>query len=685
MKLPFLGLGLVALAASQRPPDDFAIPKYTSYAQVQASQDVKAISAPWDIAAATKLLQLVVPGAEFRLTDDHHVSSDGVTHVYFRQTWKDTDIELRFFNVNVKNGAIFSYGENFEHSPKGPSKSTRKRAVDDAVTALGTVIRANNLNVTMDDVKTKHLGENKPVVFKGINGTVGDPQAQIVYTVRDGQLTPTWKVEVTTRNSALVSYVNAENTEQVFNTVDCFSNYLATFQVYPWSVPNPDEGSRQIVGDPWDINASPFTWIGEQTGSYHETTRGNNAIAGVDEISNYYTKFNKRSPSYFPVAGPERKFEYPFSTNRTLLDHHVPSSNTYAAVTKDREASITQAFYTVNKYHDLLYLLGFDEKAGNFQANNNGKGGKGNDSVLVAVQDPLSTHRANFYTPEDGKPPVMVLSPTYDYGDRDPAMDATVVIHEYTHGMTSRLTGGPANSLCFALFRGNDFDAVGLSEGWSDFAPLAVHLKPSDNRNMQSTYAPWARARALTGRLRPYSTDMTVNNLTYGMTSQMLDEAFHIYHIGTFWASTLNEVLWNLVDKRGITDKEVPELDARGVPTDGRYYTLKLMMHAMMLQPCFPTPVNARNAILDADMALSDGENQCEIWRAFAKRGLGRLATYEKKTLDTPSQRDEDFSVPDECHGPTGTVPAPNVTSEPTETNHDGPAPNQADDGPAPN
>lgn len=102
MKLPLVGLGLVGLAASQGPSgDDFAIPKYTSYAQVQASEDVKAISAPGDTAAATKLLQLVVPGAEFRLLDDHHVSSDGVTHVYFRQTWKDTDIEHRYFNVNV--------------------------------------------------------------------------------------------------------------------------------------------------------------------------------------------------------------------------------------------------------------------------------------------------------------------------------------------------------------------------------------------------------------------------------------------------------------------------------------------------------------------------------------------------------------------------------------------------------
>jgi extracellular elastinolytic metalloproteinase len=41
------------------------------------------------------------------------------------------------------------------------------------------------------------------------------------------------------------------------------------------------------------------------------------------------------------------------------------------------DASVTQLFYTVNTYHDLLYTLGFTEKAGNFETNNNGQGGSG--------------------------------------------------------------------------------------------------------------------------------------------------------------------------------------------------------------------------------------------------------------------------------------------------------------------
>lgn len=38
--------------------------------------------------------------------------------------------------------------------------------------------------------------------------------------------------------------------------------------------------------------------------------------------------------------------------------------------------------------------------------------------------------------------------------------------------------------------------------------------------------------------------------------------------------------------------------------------------------------MQARDAILDADRALTGGSNACEIWRAFAKRGLGSGAVY---------------------------------------------------------
>ena len=44
---------------------------------------------------------------------------------------------------------------------------------------------------------------------------------------------------------------------------------------------------------------------------------------------------------------------------------------------------------------------------------------------------------------------------------RDSAFDAGILIHEISHGLSVRLTGGPANSMC--LMAG---ESGGMGEGW---------------------------------------------------------------------------------------------------------------------------------------------------------------------------------------------------------------------------
>lgn len=73
-------------------------------------------------------------------------------------------------------------------------------------------------------------------------------------------------------------------------------------------------------------------------------------------------------------------------------------------------SSVTQLFYTANTYHDLLYELGFNEAAGNFETNNGNLGGKGSDAVILNAQDGGGTNNANFATPVDGQPGRMSVS-----------------------------------------------------------------------------------------------------------------------------------------------------------------------------------------------------------------------------------------------------------------------------------
>ena len=66
-------------------------------------------------------------------------------------------------------------------------------------------------------------------------------------------------------------------------------------------------------------------------------------------------------------------------------------------------------FYLNNVAHDALYRHGFNEAAGNFQANNFGLGGTGNDPVNAEAQDGSGVDNANFSTPNDGSAPRMQM------------------------------------------------------------------------------------------------------------------------------------------------------------------------------------------------------------------------------------------------------------------------------------
>ena len=100
-----------------------------------------------------------------------------------------------------------------------------------------------------------------------------------------------------------------------------------------------------------------------------------------------------------------------------------------------RDASITQLFYTTNVYHDVLYILGFTEKAGNFQINNWNKGGVGGDYAILNSQDGSGVNNANFATPPDGQPGRMrMYTWNASIPERDGCFEAGIVIHEYTHG-----------------------------------------------------------------------------------------------------------------------------------------------------------------------------------------------------------------------------------------------------------
>jgi len=65
------------------------------------------------------------------------------------------------------------------------------------------------------------------------------------------------------------------------------------------------------------------------------------------------------------------------------------------------DAARTNAFFVINMMHDITYRYGFTEEAFNFQLDNNGKGGLGDDRVSISIQDSTGFNNANFATPEE--------------------------------------------------------------------------------------------------------------------------------------------------------------------------------------------------------------------------------------------------------------------------------------------
>ncbi|KAH6567392.1 hypothetical protein BASA60_009084 [Batrachochytrium salamandrivorans] len=158
--------------------------------------------------------------------------------------------------------------------------------------------------------------------------------------------------------------------------------------------------------------------------------------------------------------------------------------------------------------------------------------------------------------------------------NRSPGFDNGVLIHEYGHGISNRLTGGPATSGCLSTV-----EAGGMGEGWSDMMALIVLAKSSDTATTQ-------------------------------------------IFMGEVWASLLWEVYWSLVAKHGFSANLHDASQSAG-----NIVTMRIIIGGMMLQPCNPTFIETRNAIIAADASYYNGANKCDIIKAFAKRGLGSQAT----------------------------------------------------------
>ncbi|MGI9106372.1 MAG: T9SS-dependent M36 family metallopeptidase [Pyrinomonadaceae bacterium] len=746
---------------------------------------------------------------DLKVTDQYTDSHNGVTHIYLRQQIDGIEVVSAEMSTNVaRDGKVINLNSSFVKELRAAVKS--RNASLSPLQAVEAVTRHLGLTLTepLETLETLSGPQRETTFSKGgvslepirvklIFQPVAENLVRLAWSVEVSEVGGQhwWNISVDAETAEILAgydYIDQDNWGRDFvpdvarnrnfatrtaattpRTSLAAAAPLATvtdgsaYNVYAFPLESPNDGSNTLVWNPADALASPFGWhdTNGASGAEYTRTRGNNVHAYTDLDAN-----NAVDTGSDPDGGANLQFNYPFDPTKG------PELN--------RPPAVVNLFYWNNIVHDVFYQYGFNEAAGNFQSNNYGKGGGGNDYVQAEAQDGSGTNNANFGTPPDNgsttgasRPRMQMFVWTFPFsnavivnntaiagnypasgaeagpaltttgitgdvvlgldpsdaagasttdgcspltnassvagkialldrgscsfvikiknaqnagaiavimgnnapGDpitmggadatitipsvmvtldnansykanlpfnaslkinpnpppsRDSDFDAGVIAHEYGHGISNRLTGGRLNTSCL----GNQEQ---MGEGWSDFTGLVLTTDPLDTATTARGIGTYVSYQPGTGngiRPTPYSTDMSVNASTYNT----IKTAAVPHGVGYVWATMLWEMYWNLVEVHGYNPNVYEPWN-----TGGNNLAIQLVTDGMKLQPCSPGFINGRDAILQADMNLTGGANQCLIWKAFAKRGLGFSATQGSNTSVTDGT--EAFDLPASC------------------------------------
>ncbi len=554
------------------------------------------------VAAEVDLLGLA-PGdlEDYEVTDEVYSATSGVTHLYLRQRSGGIPVYNGQLHVNVaSDGRILLLNNQFV-----PGLASAANATAPALTAADAVVAAG-----------RHLGAAAPAAPRVVATYPGAQQvtrliadqlslepveARLMYLPAGADARLVWNFQLWTLDHDHVFDFTVDAVDgRVWTRYDWVAD--ATYKVYPPPIesplnatPAPPGDGRVIETDPWDLTASPWGWhdTNGAPGAEFTITRGNNVHAWEDSDGN---NTEPGSPAGETECGASISCEFPID----LTQH--PS--TY------RPAAVANLFYWNNIIHDTQYLYGFDEVAGNFQVNNYGNGGAGNDHVRALAQSGAGTCNANFLTPADGSPGRMRMyicanvSPT-----RDGDLDNLVIVHEYGHGISNRLVGGPSNVSCL----GNQQQG---GEGYSDWWGLVYTHEPGDQGTDVRPVGLYLIGSGI--RPQPYSTDPTVNTYTY----ETIGSVAVPHGVGSVWAQAAWEVYWRLVDDHGFE----PDI-WNSTSGAGNIRALHYVSQGLKNAACSPTFLDVRDGIIAAAASLNGGEDVCRIWEAFAAFGLGEDAS----------------------------------------------------------
>jgi extracellular elastinolytic metalloproteinase len=460
------------------------------------------------------------------------------------------------------------------------------------------------------------------------------------------------------------------------------SPYLARWKVFPnlpelytlnqdpWNIPDTDTretwcwidapGCDRLAGGALTSRGS---WDHDhKLNSPSFTTRGNNAKSATSWTHNLLPS----PPQHMPTS-TTRDYSYPW-TNDWENGDCEPTPGAPGA-TWDDSAATVNLFMAHNRMHDWSYHLGFTERNWNAQDYNFGltERRQENDPILGDVQAgaliPGVRDNANMITFPDGTASVTNMyfwqpiagafyAPCVD-GD----YDMGVIGHEYGHMIENRMIGkGNVRSGHHAGAMGESHaDLMGMEVvneyGFTpvnDENPYAVGVY--DTGNKQRAIRNYGMNFPTSGGVPEPGKQLMIDALNFSDMGYDVTGP-QVHADGEIWSKTNFVLRQLLVEKYNkqypVSDEELQTECAEGyVPAHrcpGNRRWMQLVFDAYLLMPTNPSMVQARDALLSADLMRFGGANQKELWLGYARQGFGVGAASSNTTANTDTDPTPDF------------------------------------------
>jgi hypothetical protein len=621
------------------------------------------------IALAYVRAHLDVLGLESQDLSTLHFRKDyvdplGIHHLSWQQRVDGTSVFGNGLQVNVtRQGRVLSV----LGSPiSGLARMARQAPTADLGAAQARSHAAANVHGRVQTQKVATSSRGTTATTRWSN----HDYATRVWFLTSSGLRPGWSTYVQTgADSAYQHVIDAVTGKALYrhSTVDNAGGDAYVYDYYPGAPTGPAYGKahhqkRTHPGRAKVVNFFKRGWLAKGS----KTLDGKNVVtwADINDDDAVNPGEQSRTPGtkrgatgklktyrdtakvFFPPAGKYGDGPYVDNNFSTFCTKHFVctwDAQKQGGWKKNLAANENNAFYLANTYHDYLQkdpAIRFTPRAGNFSAS-------GGDPVLQQVLDGADTDpdfpgwpdldhidNANMNTPPDGIPPVMQMYLWHNGGypnDYDQflptsgSFDASVLLHEYTHGLSNRLVvDADGNSTL------NSLQAGSMGEAWSDYYAMDYlvtnHFQkdtPADGQVFEGQYLMGGQKDA-NGRLVPFRSmamDCPVGSkskacfdtynpaahiqggYTYGDLVAIGGEA-EVHSSGEVWAQTL----WDI--RKAFGHRVADTVITRG----------------MSLSASDPSMLDMRNAILQADLVAYGGSHTSQLWKIFAKRGMGFFA-----------------------------------------------------------